>query len=74
MCSNGSMTFVPNNLIQVSLYFPDVKGVTLEPRETVHTTDICKGNISVIVILTTLMSEVSDWNSHSCKTKIIAYI
>jgi len=40
-----------------SLYFPDVEGTTLNPKVTVHTTDLCKDHVSIIAILTTLLSE-----------------
>jgi len=55
----GKMWIAAPALIKdsVSLFFPDVQGTTLDPRETAHTTDLCRGNVSIVSILTTLMSE-----------------
>jgi len=41
-----------------ALYFPDVAGKTIANGETVHTTTLCAGRISVVSILSTKISEV----------------
>lgn len=40
-----------------ALYFPDVAGKTIANGETVHTTTLCAGRISVVSILSTKISE-----------------
>lgn len=44
---------------QHALYFPDIAGVPLSSRDSVHTTDLCKGKVSVIAMLSTVISEVT---------------
>ncbi|TDL22825.1 hypothetical protein BD410DRAFT_199975 [Rickenella mellea] len=56
----GGKTWIgPPSLIreQNALYFPDVAGVSLSTREKAHTTDICAGNISVVAMMSTKISE-----------------
>lgn len=44
--------------LQKALYFPDIEGTPLDKRETVHTTDLCLGKVSLISILSSQISEV----------------
>jgi len=44
---------------QKALYFPNMSGSRLDTRAKTHTTDMCKGRISVIALLSTRMSEAS---------------
>lgn len=44
--------------LQHALYFPDIMGTSLVSKDTVHTTDLCKGKISVVGMLSTVISEV----------------
>lgn len=48
-----------NIRLKKARYFPDVQGTSLDSGEKVHTTDLCKGNVSIIAVLTTRISEVS---------------
>ncbi|KAF8556041.1 hypothetical protein OG21DRAFT_1506993 [Imleria badia] len=41
-----------------ALYFPNISGSRLDTRAQTHTTDICRGRVSVIAMLSTRMSEV----------------
>lgn len=44
--------------VQKSLYFPNVLGSALDGSGKKHTTDICKGRISIISMLSSKISEV----------------
>lgn len=46
------------NVLQKSLYFPNISGKALDGSGKKHTTDICTGRISVISMLSTKISEV----------------
>lgn len=48
-----------NAFPQKALYFPDISGSRLDTKAKTHTTDMCKGRISVIAMLSTRMSEAS---------------
>ncbi|CAE6463650.1 unnamed protein product, partial [Rhizoctonia solani] len=56
----GKMWIAPRVLIRddKALYFPDVKGVSLDNRSTVHTTSACVGQITLLSILSTKISEL----------------
>lgn len=56
----GKMWIAPRVLIREdkALYFPDVTGVTLENRSTVHTTTACAGRITLLSVLSTKISEL----------------
>jgi ATPase complex subunit ATP10 len=43
---------------QRALYFPNIQGTSLASRKTVHTTDLFKGRVSVVTVLTARVSEV----------------
>lgn len=45
-------------VLKVALYFPDIVGKTLDEGRLAHTTHLCQGNVSVISMLSTKMSEV----------------
>ncbi|KAF8311862.1 hypothetical protein DL93DRAFT_2082797 [Clavulina sp. PMI_390] len=55
----GKTWIAPKSLIREdhALYFPDIEGHRLDPREAVHTTDLCVGKTSVVAFLTTRSSE-----------------
>ncbi|KAF8587188.1 hypothetical protein K439DRAFT_1630891 [Ramaria rubella] len=55
----GKTWIAPNSLIREdkALYFPDVTGVSLTPQETVHTTSIFEGRISIISMISSTRSE-----------------
>lgn len=58
---HGGKTWIaPNVMIREdkALYFPNISGSRLDTRAKTHTTDMCKGRISVIAILSTRMSEI----------------
>ncbi|KAJ9108867.1 hypothetical protein QFC21_000187 [Naganishia friedmannii] len=40
-----------------ALYFPNIQGTSLASRKTTHTTDLFKGRISVVTVLTARVSE-----------------
>ena len=44
--------------LQHALYFPDIEGTALADKQSVHTTDLCRGKVTVIGMLTTAISEV----------------
>ncbi|CAE6421646.1 hypothetical protein ACGC1H_001847 [Rhizoctonia solani] len=56
----GKMWIAPRVLIREdkALYFPDVKGVSLDNRSTVHTTTACTGRITLLSVLSTKISEL----------------
>ncbi|QRV76063.1 F1F0 ATP synthase assembly protein ATP10 [Ceratobasidium sp. AG-Ba] len=56
----GKMWIAPRVLIREdkALYFPDVNGVTLDNRSTVHTTSLCTGRITLLSVLSTKISEL----------------
>ncbi|KAF8524371.1 ATPase assembly factor ATP10, partial [Hysterangium stoloniferum] len=56
----GKTWVAPESLIREdkALYFPDVPGMSLEPQETVHTTSLLEGRISIIAMLSSTRSEV----------------
>ncbi|CAE6429118.1 unnamed protein product [Rhizoctonia solani] len=56
----GKMWIAPRVLIRddKALYFPDVKGVSLDNRSTVHTTSACPGRITLLSMLSTKISEL----------------
>ncbi|OCB84881.1 hypothetical protein A7U60_g8103 [Sanghuangporus baumii] len=57
---HGGKTWIaPRTLIREdhALYFPDISGSCLAGSETVHTTNLCKGKVSVIAMLSTAISE-----------------
>ncbi|KAI5119875.1 hypothetical protein M0805_008546 [Coniferiporia weirii] len=55
----GKTWIAPQTLIREdhSLYFPDISGTSLLNKDTVHTTDICKGKVSAVAMLSTAISE-----------------
>jgi len=55
----GKTWIAPKSLIreEQALYLPDIDGHRLDPRELIHTTDICKGKTSIVAFLTTRSSE-----------------
>lgn len=58
---HGGKTWIaPNVLIREdrALYFPDISGTCLADRhKTSHTTDLCRGKISLVTVLNTRISE-----------------
>lgn len=52
------ISHLSNTANQKALYFPDVAGKSLATGETLHTTDMCVGRVSVISMLSTKISEV----------------
>ncbi|CAE6524193.1 unnamed protein product [Rhizoctonia solani] len=56
----GKMWIAPRVLIREdkALYFPDVTGVSLDDRSTVHTTTTCTGRITLLSMLSTKISEL----------------
>ncbi|KDN42958.1 hypothetical protein RSAG8_06484, partial [Rhizoctonia solani AG-8 WAC10335] len=56
----GKMWIAPRVLIREdkALYFPDIKGVSLDNRSTVHTTTACTGRITLLSVLSTKISEL----------------
>ena len=58
--SAGMLLFLFATLIfcQAALYFPDIEGTPLNGNNTLHTADLCDGNVSVIAMLSTVVSEV----------------
>jgi ATPase complex subunit ATP10 len=55
-------------LRQKALYFPDIEGTGLDEGKKVHTTDMCRGKISVVSFLNTRMSEVR------CSAMLLGFI
>jgi mitochondrial ATPase complex subunit ATP10 len=45
---------------QRALYFPNIEGMRLSDKENVHTTNILAGKVSIVSIISTQMSEVSE--------------
>lgn len=45
--------------LQKALYFPNIQGTSMASRKTTHTTDLFKGRVSVVAVLTARVSEVS---------------
>lgn len=45
--------------LQKALYFPNIQGTSMASRRTTHTTDLFKGRVSVVAVLTARVSEVS---------------
>ncbi|KAJ1311684.1 hypothetical protein OPQ81_010158 [Rhizoctonia solani] len=56
----GKMWIAPRVLIREdkALYFPDVTGISLDNRSTVHTTTACAGRITLLSVLSTKISEL----------------
>ncbi|KAF8609167.1 hypothetical protein BDV93DRAFT_518022, partial [Ceratobasidium sp. AG-I] len=56
----GKMWIAPRVLIKEdkALYFPDISGVTLDKRKTLHTADACAGRITILSVLSTKISEL----------------
>ncbi|KAG8682489.1 Mitochondrial ATPase complex subunit atp10 [Ceratobasidium sp. 395] len=56
----GKMWIAPRVLIREdkALYFPDVTGITLGNRSTIHTTTACSGRITLLSVLSTKISEL----------------
>lgn len=46
-------------LLQKALYFPNIQGTSMASRKTTHTTDLFRGRVSVVAVLTARVSEVS---------------
>ncbi|GHJ85782.1 hypothetical protein NliqN6_2184 [Naganishia liquefaciens] len=40
-----------------ALYFPNIQGTSLETRKTIHTTDLFRGRVSIVTVLTARVSE-----------------
>ncbi|EIW78480.1 hypothetical protein CONPUDRAFT_128126 [Coniophora puteana RWD-64-598 SS2] len=58
---HGGKTWIaPNVNIREdkALYFPNMMGTTLDGKKKQHTTSICRGNISVVSMLNSRMSEI----------------
>ncbi|THH06025.1 hypothetical protein EW145_g4364 [Phellinidium pouzarii] len=58
--THGGKTWIaPQTLVREdhALYFPDISGTTLLDKNIAHTTDICKGKVSVVAMLSTAISE-----------------
>ena len=57
-CQDASCLYLTENHTQKALYFPNISGSRLDTRAQTHTTDMCRGRVSVIAMLSTRMSEV----------------
>ena len=52
----------PLTVPQKALYFPNIQGTSLDTRKTVHTTDLFRGRVSIVTVLTARVSEVRPWD------------
>ncbi|EJU02420.1 hypothetical protein DACRYDRAFT_79220 [Dacryopinax primogenitus] len=55
----GKRWIAPEVLVRadMALYFPDLEGTSLSENKTVHTTDLCKGKITILCIIGSQMAE-----------------